>query len=57
VIKSDSTGFYQEKIEKLRREMVSMGMELGLNHPDVIQKSHELDSLHNLYLQDKATSV
>lgn len=57
MIKSDSTGCYQEKIEKLRSEMVTLGMELGLNHPDVIQKSHELDSLHNLYLQGKATSV
>ncbi len=40
-----------EKIELLRQQMVTLGLECGLNHPDVLRYSKEIDKLHNELLQ------
>ncbi|MDA5110762.1 MULTISPECIES: aspartyl-phosphate phosphatase Spo0E family protein [Brevibacillus] len=36
-----------EKIELLRQRMVKMGLEFGLDHPDVLEYSKQIDQLHN----------
>lgn len=36
-----------EKIELLRQRMVEIGLEHGLNHPDVLDCSREIDELLN----------
>ncbi|CAM5782946.1 MULTISPECIES: aspartyl-phosphate phosphatase Spo0E family protein [Brevibacillus] len=36
-----------EKIELLRQRMVSMGLEFGLDHPEVLEYSKKIDQLHN----------
>lgn len=36
-----------EKIELLRQRMVYMGLEFGLDHPDVLEYSIQIDQLHN----------
>ncbi|USG66833.1 aspartyl-phosphate phosphatase Spo0E family protein [Brevibacillus ruminantium] len=36
-----------EKIELLRQRMVSMGLEFGLDHPEVLEYSKQIDQLHN----------
>ncbi|OUQ89335.1 aspartyl-phosphate phosphatase Spo0E family protein [Brevibacillus brevis] len=36
-----------EKIELLRQRMVNMGLEFGLDHPDVLEYSIQIDQLHN----------
>jgi len=41
----------QKKFDSIRSEMVSLGMELGLNHPSVIRLSQELDQVHNQILR------
>lgn len=36
-----------EKIELLRQQMVKIGLECGLDHPDVLEYSKRIDQLHN----------
>lgn len=36
-----------EKIELLRQNMVNMGLEFGLDHPEVLEYSMQIDQLHN----------
>jgi uncharacterized coiled-coil DUF342 family protein len=36
-----------EKIELLRQKMVKIGLECGLDHPDVLKYSKQIDELHN----------
>ncbi|MGN7469374.1 Spo0E family sporulation regulatory protein-aspartic acid phosphatase [Brevibacillus sp. SAFN-007a] len=36
-----------EKIELLRQRMVKMGLEFGLDHPEVLEYSMQIDQLHN----------
>lgn len=36
-----------EKIELLRQRMVNMGLEFGLDHPEVLEYSMLIDQLHN----------
>lgn len=36
-----------EKIELLRQQMVKTGLELGLDHPEVMGYSKQIDCLHN----------
>ncbi|EJL31987.1 aspartyl-phosphate phosphatase Spo0E family protein [Brevibacillus sp. BC25] len=36
-----------KKIELLRQRMVNMGLEFGLDHPDVLEYSIQIDQLHN----------
>lgn len=36
-----------EKIELLRQRMVSIGLEFGLDHPEVLEYSMQIDQLHN----------
>ncbi|QRG66841.1 aspartyl-phosphate phosphatase Spo0E family protein [Brevibacillus choshinensis] len=36
-----------EKIELLRQRMVNMGLEFGLDHPEVLEYSIQIDELHN----------
>lgn len=36
-----------EKIELLRQRMVNMGLEFGLDHPEVLKYSIQIDQLHN----------
>ncbi|MDF2681236.1 MAG: aspartyl-phosphate phosphatase Spo0E family protein [Brevibacillus sp.] len=36
-----------EKIELLRQRMVNMGLEFGLDHPEVLEYSIQIDQLHN----------
>ncbi|WP_025845299.1 aspartyl-phosphate phosphatase Spo0E family protein [Brevibacillus agri] len=36
-----------EKIELLRQRMVNMGLEFGLDHPEVLEYSMQIDQLHN----------
>lgn len=36
-----------EKIEHLRQRMVNMGLEFGLDHPEVLEYSMQIDQLHN----------
>nr|WP_206529818.1 aspartyl-phosphate phosphatase Spo0E family protein [Brevibacillus sp. SYP-B805] len=36
-----------EKIELLRQQMVKIGVEYGLDHPDVLKYSKQIDELHN----------
>jgi hypothetical protein len=36
-----------EKIELLRQRMVQMGLEFGLDHPEVLECSKKIDQLHN----------
>ncbi|MBO8163393.1 MAG: aspartyl-phosphate phosphatase Spo0E family protein [Brevibacillus sp.] len=40
-----------EKIELLRQQMIHIGLERGLNHPDVLFYSQEIDQLHNQLLE------
>lgn len=40
-----------EKIELLRQQMVKVGLESGLNHPDVLEYSRKIDQLHNALLE------
>lgn len=42
-----------EDIELLRKSMENMGMDKGLNDPDVIKLSQELDKLLNKYYYGK----
>ncbi len=49
-----------EKIELLRQKMVELGLECGLDHPDVLDYSQKIDQLHNALLEldkDKSRSV
>lgn len=36
-----------EKIELLRQQMVQVGLECGLDHPEVLEYSKKIDQLHN----------
>ncbi|GED71263.1 hypothetical protein BRE01_49650 [Brevibacillus reuszeri] len=36
-----------EKIELLRQRMVNIGLEFGLDHPEVLEYSIQIDQLHN----------
>lgn len=36
-----------EKIELLRQQMVKLGLECGLDHPEVMEYSRKIDQLHN----------
>lgn len=40
-----------EKIELLRQQMISCGLEQGLDHPDVLFYSQQIDLLHNKLLE------
>ncbi len=40
-----------EKIELLRQQMVKIGLESGLDHPDVLEYSRKIDQLHNALLE------
>jgi len=40
-----------EKIELLRQQMVKIGLESGLDHPDVLEYSQKIDKLHNVLLE------
>lgn len=40
-----------EKMERLRQQMILIGLEFGLDHPDVLSYSQEIDRLHNQLLQ------
>jgi hypothetical protein len=40
-----------EKIELLRQHMVKIGLELGLDHPEVLECSKQIDQLHNELIQ------
>lgn len=40
-----------EKIELLRQRMVVIGLEHGLDHPDVLDCSRQIDELHNELLR------
>jgi uncharacterized coiled-coil DUF342 family protein len=40
-----------EKIELLRQHMVKIGLELGLDHPEVLEYSKKIDQLHNELIQ------
>ncbi|MGC5328232.1 Spo0E family sporulation regulatory protein-aspartic acid phosphatase [Brevibacillus sp. SYSU BS000544] len=40
-----------EKIELLRQQMISIGLEHGLDHPDVLFYSQQIDLLHNKLLE------
>lgn len=42
----------QQQFNKLQKEMVGMGLQLGLNHPSVIRISQELDGVHNQMLRE-----
>jgi hypothetical protein len=39
-----------QKIEEIRKELMDLGMEKGLQDPQVIKKSQILDELINQYL-------
>lgn len=39
----------QKKIQKLRIQLIHVGMEKGLTHPNTIQLSQDLDKLLNEY--------
>jgi len=53
--------FYKDKIKKIleteitkvRQEMITIGLAKGLNNPETVNISQELDSLLNLYYQLK----
>ncbi|ATP42398.1 hypothetical protein CSE16_07740 [Solibacillus sp. R5-41] len=38
-----------KKIEKLRSQLINVGMEKGLTHPNTIKISQDLDKLLNEY--------
>ncbi|GAA4723127.1 aspartyl-phosphate phosphatase Spo0E family protein [Brevibacillus fulvus] len=40
-----------EKIELLRQQMVKIGLECGLDHPDVLEYSKRIDQLHNQLIE------
>lgn len=40
-----------EKMELLRQQMILIALEFGLDHPDVLSYSQEIDRLHNQLLQ------
>lgn len=40
-----------EKIELLRQQMVKIGLECGLDHPDVLEYSKRIDQLHNKLME------
>lgn len=40
-------GKFKKEIEKIREQMISSGMSKGLDHPDTIKLSQELDELIN----------
>lgn len=40
-----------EQFKNLQTEMVSRGMDLGLQHPDVLEISQKLDVVHNKMLK------
>ncbi|RAP20901.1 aspartyl-phosphate phosphatase Spo0E family protein [Brevibacillus laterosporus] len=39
-----------EKMELLRQQMVQIGTQYGLHHPEVLRCSREIDLLHNQLL-------
>jgi hypothetical protein len=47
------------RIEKMRRELVELGMQKGFQDPQVIEKSQTLDELINQYyrLISKSTGI
>ncbi len=40
-----------DEMELLRKQMMKIGMECGLDHPDVILYSQKIDELHNVLLK------
>ncbi len=40
-----------ERIELLRHQMIAIGLEHGLDHPEVLQYSQKIDQLHNKLLE------
>jgi hypothetical protein len=40
-------------LEQLRKELILLGMEKGLQHPDVIRKSCQVDRLLNRWMKNK----
>ncbi|MGD8192098.1 Spo0E family sporulation regulatory protein-aspartic acid phosphatase [Brevibacillus ginsengisoli] len=40
-----------EKIELLRQQMIEIGLERGLDHPEVLECSQKIDQLHNELLE------
>ncbi|MEC2073314.1 aspartyl-phosphate phosphatase Spo0E family protein [Alkalihalophilus marmarensis] len=44
------------RIEKLRCEMIKSGLKNGLNHPDTIKYSQQLDMLLNRYNRMRTSS-
>ncbi|MGV2885947.1 Spo0E family sporulation regulatory protein-aspartic acid phosphatase [Paenibacillus taichungensis] len=50
-VDSDRSETLQQQFTKLQKQMVSLGMDLGLTHPSVIRISQELDGVHNQMLR------
>lgn len=42
-----------ESIESLRKKMIDLGIEKGVDHPEVLKLSKQLDQLLNLYQRNK----
>ncbi|RBW71301.1 aspartyl-phosphate phosphatase Spo0E family protein [Bacillus taeanensis] len=40
-----------QEFERLRKKMIRTAMLLGMDHPDVLKYSQELDKLHNILLK------
>ncbi|WP_019123752.1 aspartyl-phosphate phosphatase Spo0E family protein [Brevibacillus massiliensis] len=40
-----------EKIELLRQQMMEIAAEFGMDHPDVLRYSQEIDKLHNIFME------
>ncbi|MFM1653669.1 Spo0E family sporulation regulatory protein-aspartic acid phosphatase [Brevibacillus sp. B_LB10_24] len=40
-----------EKIEHLRQQMMEIAAEFGMDHPDVLRYSQEIDKLHNMLME------
>ncbi|WP_246062137.1 aspartyl-phosphate phosphatase Spo0E family protein [Paenibacillus oralis] len=50
-IDSNRAESLRQQFTTLQKEMVNLGMELGLSHPSVIRISQELDEVHNQMLR------
>ncbi|MFK3938399.1 Spo0E family sporulation regulatory protein-aspartic acid phosphatase [Alkalihalobacillus sp. NPDC078783] len=51
ICQSDS---FEERIERMRQKMLEAAEKFGLNHPEVLHFSQELDKLHTCYFTKMA---
>jgi hypothetical protein len=53
----DKINYYCKQIEMLRVQMIEAAMDLGLNHPNVLQYSQQIDEKHNKILMIKKSKT